>query len=429
MITPQSLKGSPRTLQTLRGFRDFLPHQQIKRRFLINIITQVFELFGFDPLETPSLEYAETLLGKYGKEADKLIYTFKDRGDRDVGLRYDQTVPLARVTAQYDALLPKPFKRYQMQPVWRADKPQKGRYREFLQCDGDIVGSDSLLADAELIALASSIIKKIGFPKFTILLNDRNIFNDLLTRGVISSESLKKVLTSLDKLKKIGKEKVLDELIAKGLTTQHATYFIQTIESLPPTPRLQQIMDVLPDFGVDQESFSYTSTLVRGLDYYTSTIFEIEITGYSSGSVCGGGRYDNLIKQLGGNSTPAAGFAIGFDRLLEAAENGGLITVSPTNTKILFTVFSKSTQSEIIKLAASIRGLGINSEIVYDSATKLDKQLKYADRKGIEFVAIIGPDEIEKKSVTLKNLKTKLQITVLQKDLPDVLRARPSITS
>ncbi|MBI3954951.1 histidine--tRNA ligase [Candidatus Gottesmanbacteria bacterium] len=410
------------TPQTLKGFRDFLPQQQIKRRFLINLIAQVFELYGFDPLETPALEYAETLLGKYGKEADKLMYTFQDRGGREVGLRYDQTVPLARVTAQYDALLPKPFKRYQMQPVWRADKPQKGRFREFLQCDADIVGSESLFADAELIALAASIIKKIGFPDFTILLNDRNIFNDLLTREVISPDTLKKVLTSLDKLKKIGKEKVLDELISKGLTTQHATYFIQTIDSLPPTPRLQQIMDVLPDFGVDKESYSYTSTLVRGLDYYTSTIFEIEIAGYTSGSVCGGGRYDNLIKQLGGNQTPAAGFAIGFDRLLEAADNHGLITVSPTSTKILFTVFSKSIQTEIIKLAASIRELGINSEIVYETDTKLDKQIKYADRKGIEFVAIIGPDEVEKKSVTLKNLKTKQQITVLQKDLPDVLK-------
>ncbi len=422
MITPQTLKGLPRTLQTLRGFRDFLPQQQIKRQYFISKIAQVFELFGFDPIETPSLEYAETLLGKYGKEADKLIYTFKDRGGRDVGLRYDQTVPLARVTAQYDSSLPKPFKRYQMQPVWRAEKPQKGRYREFLQCDADIVGTDSYLADAELIALASRIIKKIGFPEFTILLNDRNIFDDLLTREVISPETLKKVLTSLDKLKKIGREKVLDELIAKGLTTQHATYFIQTIETLPPTPRLQQIMAVLPDFGVDPKSFAYSSSLVRGLDYYTSTIFEIEISGYSSGSVCGGGRYDNLIKQLGGNSTPAAGFALGFDRLLEAAENSNLINVSPTNTQILFAVFSKSAQDEIIKLATKIRDLGINAEFVYDSAMKLDKQLKYADRKGIHFVAIIGPNEIEKKSVTLKNLKTKQQITVLQQELPDELK-------
>lgn len=390
----QTLKGSPRTLQTLRGFRDFLPADAIKRQYVINKIKEVFERFGFDPLETPALEYAQTLLGKYGDEADKLLYLFEDRGGRKVGLRYDQTVPASRVVAQYQQQLPTPFKRYQIQPVWRAENPQKGRFREFLQCDADIFGSASTRADAEVIALVSATLGALGVPRFRILLNDRALFADAPLAAI----------TIIDKLKKIGEDGVKRELEGKGFDS----LLLTSIRANEPSPRLAEIIENAVTLGVKRASLVFTPTLARGLDYYTRTIFEVEVEGYDTGAVCGGGRYDNLIGQFTGSDVPAVGFAFGFDRLLEALDRLNLLPGGSTATNVLVTVFSNDHLTDSLSLVSQLRASGINAEVSLD-ADKLDKQLKYADRKGIPYVIIQGPEEVSKGVVKLKDMKAKMQ--------------------
>ncbi|OGG24646.1 histidine--tRNA ligase [Candidatus Gottesmanbacteria bacterium RIFCSPLOWO2_01_FULL_43_11b] len=376
--------------QTLKGFRDFLPVDAIKRQFVVGKIKTAFERFGFDPLETPALEYAETLLGKYGDEADKLLYVFEDRGGRKVGMRYDQTVPLARVVAQYQNL-PKPFKRYQIQPVWRAENPQKGRYREFLQCDADIVGDTSPLSDAEVIALAIKTIESLGFRTFRVFINDRTLFDDIPLSAI----------TIVDKLKKIGEEGVKKELLEKKFDPS----LLSQVKNNKPTQNLRQILTALSSLGVSEKIVQFEPTLARGLDYYTGTIFEIAIDGYLAGSVCGGGRYDNLIGQFTGKDVPAVGFAFGFDRIVEAMEQFNLLPNMSTVTRALVTAFENIDSRT---LTSSLRKAGINTELFYEPA-KLDKQLKYADRKGIPYVIIQGPDEVKRGVVKLKNLQTKEQ--------------------
>lgn len=393
--------------QTLKGFRDFLPKEAIARQWLIGKIVEVFERFGFDPLETPAIEYEEVLLGKYGEEGDKLLYRFQDKGERNVALRYDQTVPAARVVAQYPDL-PKPFKRYQIQPVWRAEKPQKGRFREFLQCDADIFGTTSPLADAEVIALSYFVLRNIGFSDFKILYNDRSLFQNLPLPAI----------QIIDKLGKIGKDKVKEELRKNNLPED----LVDQIEKNSPTPILAETIDYAVKLGVEKTALSFSPTLARGLDYYTSMIFEINIEGYDAGSVCGGGRYDKLIGMFAGFDIPATGFAFGFDRLVEAANQFNLIPKKSTSTQILVTIFSKDFINESLSLTSKLRSAGIAAEIYPDLLAKLDKQLKYADKKGILYVAIIGPDEAKNGTVTLKNLKEKKQETVLLDDLVKLLR-------
>ena len=385
--------------QTLKGFRDFLPEETIRRQKAIEKIRKVFELFGFDPLETPAIEYADVLLGKYGEEADKLLYLFEDRGGRKVGLRYDQTVPAARVVAQYPNL-PKPFKRYQIQPVWRAENPQKGRFREFLQCDIDIFGTLGLLADSEVIACVLTVAKALGFPNAKMLINDRSVFIDLKP----------KFIAAIDKLEKIGKKNVVSELITKGMSDQDAQKLVSSFEDKKPTPDVLTVFNYLKNYGLEEfKDFQFKANLARGLDYYTGTIFELVLPDYQAGSIGGGGRYDNLIGQFTGNNCPAVGFAFGFDRIIEAIDQLGLSASQLTNTKILITIFSPELKNQSIALALKLRNAGINTEIYFDSADRLDKQLKYADKKGIPYAAIIGPDEAKNKTVTLKNLKERSQ--------------------
>lgn len=385
--------------QILKGFRDFLPIDAIKRQKVIETIKKVFELFGFDPLETPALEYADVLLGKYGEEADKLLYLFEDRGGRKVGLRYDQTVPAARIVAQYSDI-PKPFKRYQIQPVWRAENPQKGRYREFLQCDIDIFGTSSLLADSEIIACVLTVAKELGFKNAKMLINDRSVFTNLKS----------KFITAIDKLEKIGNENVVKELITKGMSDQDAKKLVNSFNDKKPTSHILTVFNYLKTFGLEEfKDFQFKANLARGLDYYTSTIFELVLPDYQAGSVGGGGRYDNLIGQFTGNNCPAVGFAFGFDRIMEVMDQLGLSTPQSTNTKILVTIFSSEYINQSIALTLKLRNANINTELYFDPNDKLDKQLKYADKKGILFVAILGPDEVAKNKITLKNLKERSQ--------------------
>ncbi|MEK7517775.1 MAG: histidine--tRNA ligase [Patescibacteria group bacterium] len=401
--------------QTLKGFRDFLPSEARKRQYAINILREVFESYGFQPLETPSLEYEEILLGKYGDEGDRLMYRFTDRGGRKVALRYDQTVPLARVIAQYQNELPMPFKRYQIQNVWRADNTQKGRFREFLQCDIDIVGANSLLADAEVIKVASASLKALGFKEFKILINDKKTFSQLNKQGFVTDKDLAKAIRSLDKIKKIGEEGVLQDLQKNGFPKEIANAIIKNAKELNETNDLLLISKLLERLGLRKtEQFIFTPELARGLDYYTGLIFEVEIKGYEVGSVCGGGRYDNLIGLFAGKQIPAVGFAFGFDRLLEAMNELKLFPaeILSSTTKVLVTVFNSDLLEKSLNCSLSLRSAGVQTEIYLDENTTLEKQLKYADKKGIPYTIIIGPDEASKNMVTIRNMKTREQKTV-----------------
>jgi len=388
--------------RTLKGFRDFLPQQARKRQYVIDTLKEVFESYGFEPLETPALEYEEILMGKYGDEGDKLMYRFEDNGGRRVALRYDQTVPLARVIAQYQNIT-LPLKRYQIQSVWRAENTQKGRYREFLQCDADTVGSISLLADAETIVTAAKSLEALGFKKYKIAINDRQIFKEFQTP----------VISIVDKLKKVGTEKVKTELKTAGFSPN----ILREILNKKPTAAVEQIISYCEKMGVDKKAIKFDPTLARGLDYYTEMIFELEVEGYSAGSVCGGGRYDNLIGMFAGKPIPAVGFAFGFDRIIEAMEEQKLFPkrLNASATQILVTVFP-GYKEQSIQLVSTLRNKGINAEL-YLEDTKLDKQLKYADKKNIPYIVIIGPNEIKDKTLTLKDMKTQKQESVTQDEL------------
>lgn len=430
--------------QTLKGFRDFLPEAAMKRQYVIDIIRKTFELYGFEPIETPALEYAETLLGKYGEEADKFLYLFKDRGDRNVGLRYDQTVPLARVVAQYPDI-PKPFKRYQIQPVWRAENPQRGRFREFLQCDADIVGDNfAPIANAEILSLFWAIFKKLGFKSFKIIVNSRTLLYYVIkesfgqdTKQLITDHIFLAITRVIDKLSKIGEEGVLKELssklVSKGFPKINIERLIDSINSMkvktykdlePIDKNLYYSLQMtIENFNVPEEAIKFDPTLARGLDYYTGIIFEGIDASYQS-SLGGGGRYDKLIGQFTGSSVNAIGFAIGFDRTLEASTKLNLLPTAATVTKILITIVEnwENTFPLALNLATKLRNSSINTELYLNPQEKLDKQLKYADKKGIPYVAIIGPNEVKNNTVTLKNLTTGTQQNIPQKDLPNVLK-------
>lgn len=406
--------------KTLKGFRDFLPKESRKRQYVIDTFKKVFESFGFEPLETPALEYQEILLGKYGDEGDKLMYKFKDNGERNVALRYDQTVPTSRVVAQYQNELPMPFKRYQIQPVWRAENTQKGRFREFLQCDADIIGTNSLFADAEIIATAATALTRLGFPSFKIFINDRKIFSTLIEKGLITSEQLPSVLRVIDKLDKIGRDSVLEELGKLGFDTTKCQQILESLENQTLPEDFTILFEFLTMLNIPNTQYEFKPTLARGLDYYTSTIFEIEISGYTAGSVCGGGRYDELIGMFAGRQIPAVGFAFGFDRIMEALEELNLFPEDLTTTQILVTVFSLELSVKSIEIATMLRINGVNTELYLDSNAKMEKQLKYADQKGIPYVVVIGPDEAQKEIVTLKNMKTGDQAQVT----PDQILAK-----
>ncbi len=414
-------------IQTLKGFRDFLPTEARKRQYMIDKIRTVFTSFGFEPLETPALEYEELLMGKYGDEGDKLMYRFEDNGKRRVAMRYDQTVPLARVVAEYGSasspqgqpLLPMPFKRYQIQPVWRADKPQKGRFREFLQCDCDTVGVDTPLSDAELLVVAGKTIESLSFSNFKILINDRNIFRGLIQdpKQGLKEEELPAVIRAIDKLKKNGEEKVLEEMVENGLAKDKAAYILQTLQNQEPTMRLKIIFHFIKKMGLKPEQFVFLPTLARGLDYYTGLIFEIEIDGYSAGSVGGGGRYNNLIGVFAGKPIPAVGFALGFDRLLDAMEEQNLFPENLQTTKVLLTIFNMNFEDKAVEVFSYLQSNGINCELYSDSNAKMEKQLKYADQKQIPYVLLLGSDEVEKNIVTIKNMRTREQKQLAVKDL------------
>jgi len=370
--------------RTLKGFRDFLPKDARKRQYVLETLKRVFESYGFEPLETPALEYEDILAGKYGTEGDKLMYRFEDNGKRKVAMRYDQTVPLARVVAQYQNELPMPFKRYQIQNVWRAENTQKGRYREFLQVDADIVGTYSPLSDAEVISAVIKCLEVLGFKNFKINVNDRENFANIDPSAILT----------IDKLKKIGKEGVLKELGEKGLPT----LALDEILNKKAGNKLKDVMDMVKDQRV-----VFDPALARGLDYYTGLIFEVEVEDYDGGSIAGGGRYDNLIGMFAGRDIPAVGFAFGFDRLIEAMNTLNLFPSELYTSKVLVAFASSEFQEKALKIAGELRNKKINCE-VYLEDINLEKQLKYADKKQIPFVVIV-----EENKLILKDMEKRTQ--------------------
>lgn len=394
------------TIQALKGFRDFLPEENSKREYIKSIVATVFKTFGFESIETPTLEYASLLLGKYGEEADKLVFTFEDQGGRKIGLRYDQTVPTARVLAQYQHLLPKTFRRYQMQNVFRADKPQKGRFREFTQCDADIFGVSTSTADAEILAVFYGIFKAIGFTGVTIAVNDRETLMSALTPLATSAVSVFSLIQSIDKLDKVSPEQVIAEIEKKGLDAVSAAKAVKNVMSTTPSDNLNAITTTAINLGVPSEALKFEPTLARGLDYYTGIIFEAKIANYTVGSVGGGGRYDHLIGDLSGVSIPAVGFGLGFDRTVEAASELGLIPHVGQQPTVLVTCFSGEQIAYAASIAHTLRQKNIATELYPDPEAKIAKQFKAADQKNIPFVVVIGQNEVEQQKITLKNMTT-----------------------
>jgi len=407
--------------QTLKGFRDFLPSDMYVRNYVKNTLTELFETCGFQPLETPALEYSSVLKGKYGSETDdKLGYFFKDNGDREVGLRYDLTVPTSKVLAIYNNQLPLPFRRYQIQPVWRAENTQKGRYREFIQCDIDIFGTTSPIADAEIISIIYQGVKKLGFKNATIKINSRSVLSVILSQSGVT-ERQNSVLQSLDKLDKIGENGVKDELSSKGLDNGQIDQLFKYIKQAQPDENLKQVLDLLKDFGLPQNSYVFDPTLVRGCDYYTGTIFEVQVPE-ANGSIGGGGRYDNLVATLGGPQIPAVGFSFGFERVVDVIKELQLLPDNQTDKiKVLIANLGPETQTNIIKLTSTLRDNDISS-VIYPDNDKLGKQIKYALNLGIPYLAIIGTDEVNNNQITLKNLNTSKQTMVSESELIKTLK-------
>jgi len=400
-MTNNNLKAT-----TLKGFRDFPPSQALQRQWLEKKIRRIFELWGYDPIETPTLESLDLFSGQIGED-EKLFFSFEDQGGRQVALRYDQTVPTCRFVGQNRQQLAFPFKRYQIQPAFRAEKPQKGRYREFLQCDADIFGLDSPLADAELIALSLDIFRRLGFPKAKVLINDRQLLKDIPYPAI----------AAIDKLSKIGPSGVIKEMIGKGINENDAKQYLQTIQNLKPNQTINTILDYLKQLGFPSDWYQFDPTIARSFSYSTGPIWEVVIPGFDGGSVLGGERFDKLVLDISGQEVPATGFGLGFDRTLEAAIQLGIAPQFSTLSSVLISPLDSNSLSYSLAVSQQLRDAGINTELYPDPNAKIQKQLKYANKKGIPFVAIIGDQELKDKTVTLKDMDKGAQETLLVSEL------------
>lgn len=385
-------------LQTLKGFRDFLPADVIKRQWVRDIMIKTAEAWGYEPIETPTLESYGVFKGEIGED-EKLFYKFTDNGGREVMLRYDQTVPTCRYVAANQNNLTFPFRRYQTQSVFRAENTQRGRYREFTQFDLDIFGVAGPSADAEVIAVNLDSLLKIGFKKPVIIFNNRDLMKNIPYDAIVA----------IDKLKKIGREGVIADMISKGITESNANNYFDAVLNIKPDETIKTIIEYLEKSGFDSQYYRFEPTLARSFSYSQGPIWELVIEDYTVGSIGGGERYDGMMERLTGFKMPATGMAYGFDRTVEAADQLGLIPTSKSKTQVLVTIFNPSLQGETLKVAQQLREAGINTELYPDPSDKLDKQFKYADKKGIPFAIIIGQDEADQNVVTLKNLSTRDQ--------------------
>jgi histidyl-tRNA synthetase len=422
--------------------RDFLPEDVRRREYVIGVIKKVYERYGFEPLETPAVENLETLMGKYGEEGNQLIYKILKRGEgeatgqADLALRYDLTVPLARVVAHHQAKLPRLFKRYQIQPVWRADRPARGRFREFYQCDVDSLGSTSPVVEAELCAAVSDVLIELGFNDFVIRINHRQLLTAVLNAAGVRSDLHGEALIAVDKLDKIGPEGVTAEFEARGIPSVAGQVMLSVFGSTggidevgtfvgepgrPAVENLRQFLSLL-DGTSAAARVRVDVSLARGLSYYTGAIMEVNVADLA-GSLGGGGRYDNLVGMFLGQDIPACGFSLGLERILvvmgeRAMFPPGLAT-SPAD--VMMAVFDAKDTPHAMRVASLLRQTGLRV-LVYPDADKIGKQIKYADSRGIPFVAILGGDEIGAGTVTVKNLTGKTQQLYTQAEAGEKIR-------
>ncbi|HEX4131787.1 MAG TPA: histidine--tRNA ligase [Pirellulales bacterium] len=420
------------TPRTLKGFRDYLPDAMIVRERLIDTARRVYRSYGFSPIDTPALEYSEILLGKGGAETDKQLYRFQhDR--HDVALRFDLTVPLARFVAQHANDLGMPFKRYQIASVWRGENTQRGRYREFMQCDFDTIGTRSLAADIETALVIHDLFVALGFERFTIRLNNRLVLNGLLERLELADRATA-VLRVLDKLGKVGPERVLEELVATtGATDTQAKQVVEladlkgtndaVLARLEPMvagsekgqeglAKLGELLRAARAAGIPAERLQLDVSIARGLDYYTGTIYETFLADLPAiGSVCSGGRYDNLASLYTNQEYPGIGASLGLDRLLAAMEELGMVEKVSTPAPVLVVYFVENRLHDYLRLARAVRAAGLGVEL-YPEAKRVGQQLKYADRRGFRWALVVGEDEFAAGTCQVKNLSTGQSTTV-----------------
>ncbi|MEZ0486220.1 histidine--tRNA ligase [Fibrella aquatica] len=431
----------------VKGTRDFGPEQMSKRLFIFDTIRQTFRRFGFQPLETPSMENLSTLTGKYGDEGDQLLFKILNSGDfaagiteadlaqgskkltprvAEKGLRYDLTVPFARYVVMNRHALPMPFKRYQMQPVWRADRPQKGRYREFYQCDADVVGTDSLLCEAEIVLMVHEVFRNLGVQDFTLKVNNRKILAGIAEAiGRAGEEST--LAVAIDKLDKIGQEKVVAELRERGFSDENieALQPLFTISGIPADvldslrtwlatselalqgiAELAETLQLVSSLGLTDSRVEIDVTLARGLSYYTGAIFEVKANGVSIGSVSGGGRYDNLTGTFGMPGLSGVGISFGVDRIYDVMDELGLFPASAgQGTTVLLSCFDTDGRALALPLLSQLRAANVPAEL-YPDLAKVKKQLDYANQKQIPYVVLIGSDEVQSGLLTVKNMVT-----------------------
>lgn len=445
-----------------KGTRDFGPEQMGRRNFIFDNIKTTFQKFGFQPLETPTMENLSVLTGKYGDEGDQLIFKVLNSGDylskttvddfeegskamlskiAEKGLRYDLTVPFARYVAMNRQLI-FPFKRFQIQPVWRADRPQKGRYREFYQCDADVVGTESLICESEIVLMITEVFEKLGISDYTVKLNNRKILKGL---SELTGQKDKEAdfCVAIDKLDKIGKEKVIEELNDKGFTADslekidplfHMTgsnseklsalkvLLIGSEAGLKGIEEIEEVMEHLCDYEANVSRLEIDVTLARGLSYYTGAIFEVKVNNIQIGSVGGGGRYDNLTGVFGLEGVPGVGFSFGVDRIYDVMEELALFPdAANSSTQLMIVNFDKESQKHALSILSKLRAAGIRSEIFPESA-KLKKQMNYANQKHIPFVLLIGSEEIETGKYTLKNMLSGEQNSLMINEITEKIK-------
>lgn len=445
-----------------KGTRDFGPEQMARRTFILDSIREVFHTFGYQPLETPSMENLSVLTGKYGEEGDQLLFKILNSGDflsktteqdyaqgaaymlskvAEKGLRYDLTVPFARYVVMNQHDIHFPFKRFQIQPVWRADRPQKGRYREFYQCDADVVGTDSLICEAEIVLMIEQVFKKLGITDFTIKINNRKILQGVVERiGAEGKES--DLLVAIDKLDKIGLEKVLAELKDRGFTAEAIERLAPIFELSGSNERrleaaekvvqgsetgeqgiseLREVFSLVKDLGSTGEKLAFDITLARGLSYYTGAIFEVKVNNASlSSSVSGGGRYDNLTGVFGMPGMSGVGISFGVDRIYDVMEDLQLFPQEAlAATQVLFVNFGardREAEKHALGLLSKLRDAGISAEI-YPDAVKMKKQFAYADKKNIPYIIVVGAEEIQNQRYGLKDLKSGEQVALSMEEI------------
>lgn len=431
-----------------KGMRDFSPEVMAKRNYIFDTIKRTFQLYGFEQIETPAMENRETLTGKYGEEGDRLIFNVLNSGDylkkvdqealsnqnlqqitpaiAEKALRYDLTVPFARYVVQHQNEITFPFKRFQIQPVWRADRPQKGRYREFYQCDADIIGSDSLLNEVELIKIFDEVLSELGMQDFSIKMNNRKILSGI-AELIGRSDKIVDITVAIDKLEKIGRDKVNEELQQKGLTdseiqqiqplfelsgdnkekiSQLKDYLTDSAIGLEGIAELEKILKVISQWSLKRAKVEVDVTLARGLDYYTGAIFEVVSNEVKMGSICGGGRYADLTGIFGLSDLSGVGISFGADRIYDVmAELDLFPNQLSQSTQLFFVNFGEKEESYVLPLLQKAREKGIRAEI-YPESAKMKKQMKYADQKNIPYVLVVGDEEMKSGQLSLKNMKT-----------------------